>query len=133
MRMWDVNPAIMCRQHLLGEHSELHMFIGTFRKRISFKGYLANGLIDTNKVKQRHEQLVTEMTKRGYNHRSPIDEQLCADMATQFKNTEYDFSVEANLKELLRRCDRCRQNYEHSGLRANHFNPNTAHIHGETI
>ena len=26
MRMWMVNPRIMCRQHLLGEHVEIHMF-----------------------------------------------------------------------------------------------------------
>lgn len=25
MRMWMVDPTIMCRQHLLGEHYELHV------------------------------------------------------------------------------------------------------------
>src|SRR6516225_12082778 len=24
MRIWDVDPALLCRQHLLGEHRELH-------------------------------------------------------------------------------------------------------------
>lgn len=24
MRIWDLDPAILCRQHLLGEHRELH-------------------------------------------------------------------------------------------------------------
>ena len=28
MRMWLVNPALLCRQHLLGEHVEMHMFAG---------------------------------------------------------------------------------------------------------
>ena len=32
MRMWLVPPQLMCDQHLLGEHLEMHMFIGTIRK-----------------------------------------------------------------------------------------------------
>ena len=24
MRIWDVPPSLLCRQHLLGEHRELH-------------------------------------------------------------------------------------------------------------
>lgn len=28
MRMWMVDPKIMCRKHLLGEHLELHMLAG---------------------------------------------------------------------------------------------------------
>jgi hypothetical protein len=25
--MWMVDPRIMCRNHLLGEHAEIHMFV----------------------------------------------------------------------------------------------------------
>ena len=32
MRMWMVDPQIMCRQHLLGEHTEMHMFVGTLKR-----------------------------------------------------------------------------------------------------
>jgi hypothetical protein len=37
--MWMVDPRQMCRQHLLGEHNELHMFAGTMRKGIGLAGY----------------------------------------------------------------------------------------------
>lgn len=32
MRMWLVPPSHMCRKHLLGEHVELHMLLGTLKK-----------------------------------------------------------------------------------------------------
>lgn len=40
MRMWKVNPKNMCRQHLLGEHVECHMFVGAILKGISLSGYI---------------------------------------------------------------------------------------------
>ena len=35
MRMWNVDPKLMCNKHLLGEHVEMHMFFGTIQKGIS--------------------------------------------------------------------------------------------------
>lgn len=61
MRMWMVNPRIMCRQHLLGEHVEIHMFIGTLNRKKSVKGYLEKGLLEIHNLYARHEILVEEM------------------------------------------------------------------------
>ena len=33
MRMWMLNPKFLCRQHLLGEHSEIHKFRHNFVKK----------------------------------------------------------------------------------------------------
>lgn len=38
MRMWMVDPATMCDRHLLGEHAEIHMAIGTIAKGRSVAG-----------------------------------------------------------------------------------------------
>jgi hypothetical protein len=70
--MWMVDPKIMCRKHLLGEHAELHMFVGTIQKGVSLDGYVNRGLVDTSKIKLRHEILVLEMVVRGYRHNSPL-------------------------------------------------------------
>ena len=59
MRMWMVNPRIMCRQHLLGEHVEIHMFIGTINRRKSVQGYLEKGLLEIHNLYNRHEDLVS--------------------------------------------------------------------------
>jgi len=67
-----VDPKILCRKHLLGEHVELHMFVGTIQKGVSLDGYVSRGLVDTSKIASRHEALVEEMLARGYNHQSPL-------------------------------------------------------------
>ena len=46
MRQWFVNPKLMCRQHLLGEHCEIHMFIGSMKKQINMNGYISKDLLE---------------------------------------------------------------------------------------
>lgn len=46
MRMWMVPPIVMCQQHLLGEHVEMHMLIGAMKKGTSMAGYCQNGLME---------------------------------------------------------------------------------------
>ena len=72
MRMWMIDPKKMCDQHLLGEHVELHMLVGSIKKGISLNGYVRNGLIEPKSIIKRHEQLAKEMKRRGMNHRSPL-------------------------------------------------------------
>jgi len=86
MRIWDVSPRIFCRQHLLGEHRELHALwtILTEDKQayrrhpetIRWEGKLAA-------LYNRHEILVDEMLKRGYAHQSPLDVRLAIGQSKQ--------------------------------------------------
>lgn len=101
MRMWGVNPDKMCRAHLLGEHVEMHMFVGTINKNISIQGYLDKDLVDPSKIKERHDLLVKEMKKRGYNHASPLPDIL----TSHAKNI---LNIKNNELELKRRCGECR-------------------------
>lgn len=105
MRMWMVNPKIMCRLHLLGEHAEIHMFVGAINRGYSVKGYLTKGLLEIQSLYKRHEELVKEMKRRGYKHRSEIDE--------IWKHAERLGVVdkEKNLRQLIDRCSSCRQRY----------------------
>lgn len=70
MRMWMIEPETMCRKHLLGEHVELHMLCGCIIKGKLLSGY--KKLIETHNIKTRHQKLITEMKRRGYNHKSPL-------------------------------------------------------------
>lgn len=72
MRMWMVNPAQMCRRHLLGEHVECHMFLGTLKRGISVQGYFDHNCFEPASLEQRHRELADEMLRRGYNHQSPL-------------------------------------------------------------
>lgn len=86
MRVWDVDPAILCRQHLLGEHRELH---GLWNILVLGKsGYSRHP--ETRRwegklaaLYNRHEALVAEMSRRGYNHGSPLDRAHATGSAVQ--------------------------------------------------
>jgi hypothetical protein len=103
MRMWKVNPRVMCRRHLLGEHLEMHMFVGAIWRGRSLQGFIDNSLVETHHIVARHDELVDEMTKRGYNHQSPIEEPIPSTAISGHVD------VEANLVELARRCPACRE------------------------
>ncbi len=103
MRIWDLPPNILCRQHLLGEHRELHAIWTVLAGEKT--GYASHPETLRWKGNNRHEALVTEMCNRGYNHRSPLDE---VDARGESKQSEYVDTPERQL-ELLREegCD-CR-------------------------
>jgi hypothetical protein len=86
VRIWDIEPRLLCRQHLLGEHRELHGLwsILVHGKRgysrhpetLRWAGKLAA-------LYARHEALVAEMSRRGYTHRSPLDAEHATGAAVQ--------------------------------------------------
>jgi hypothetical protein len=78
MRIWDVEPRLLCRQHLLGEHRELHGLWNILTKHGGVGGYSQHP--ETRRwvgklaaLRARHEALVAEMTRRGYRHGSNLD------------------------------------------------------------
>lgn len=88
MRVWDVEPKLLCRQHLLGEHRELHGLWNILTKHKGKGGYGKHPetLRWVGRLKAlyvRHEALVEEMLKRGYEHHSPLDEKLAVGKAVQ--------------------------------------------------
>lgn len=72
MRDWKINPKYLCRKHLLGNHVELHMAVGSINKNISLAGYTSTGLLEVHNMRRRHEELVKEILARGYNHQSEL-------------------------------------------------------------
>ena len=107
MRMWMVDPKCMCDKHLLGEHVELHMFIGTIKKGVSLQGYVDNGLIETKKIYVRHNELVAEMERRGMKHKSPLPNVNFEKLPKA--HFDATVSVEESLAELQRRCPACHE------------------------
>src|SRR5262245_23421826 len=68
MRMWMVDPRKLCDKHLLGEHVELHMLVGSLRKKKTLTGFLEGGLVELHSIRSRHQELIAEMTRRGFRH-----------------------------------------------------------------
>lgn len=101
MRMWGLNPELLCNQHLLGEHVEMHMFAGTIQKGRSIKGYITKNLVDPSRIGARHDELATEMRRRKIKHTS--------DFPTPFPDLpQHPLSIQSNEVELCQRCSKCR-------------------------
>jgi hypothetical protein len=86
MRIWDIPPSQLCREHLLGEHRELHAMWTILTK--DKKGYRKHPETKRWEGKlaalyNRHTDEVEEMIKRNYNHHSPLDKALATGETTQ--------------------------------------------------
>ena len=108
MRIWDIPPNKLCRNHLLGEHRELHAIWSILVN--DKKGYANHPetLRWKNKLKAlyfRHEIIVKEMKKRGYNHKSPLDKSIL--MGLDFQN-EYINTIEEQIEILRNKKCKCK-------------------------
>ena len=105
MRMWMVDPKLMCRKHLLGEHVELHMILGCIEKDKSLKGYELTGLIDASQLPGRHQVIVEEMEHRGYNHKSHM--QPSEKVLKYIVSAVGSIEVSKSIADLKARCTEC--------------------------
>ena len=108
MRMWMVNPRRMCRQHLLGEHLECHMFVGAINAGTRLSGFARNGLLETSSLRQRHEALAKEMRRRGYRHSSPLPG-FQRNLFWWFGGNFGKVDRKRSQQELFKRCKMCRE------------------------
>ena len=102
MRMWMIDPTKMCNQHLLGEHVELHMLVGSLKKGRSIAGFAA--LVEVSSINSRHAELATEMESRGMVHKSPLTSDF-----PPFGSVDRAKS----LQNLVSRCEKCAQRNNH--------------------
>jgi hypothetical protein len=100
--MWMVNPSLLCDKHLLGEHVELHMLAGCILKNKSIKGFLDKKIVNPSKIYERHKDIVKEMKKRGFNHRSDLPDLSGKELPA------CEVNVEKSVRELFSRCEKCR-------------------------
>lgn len=104
-RMWLIKPQKLCKDHLLGEHNEIHKAYGGLLNHphgeAIIKGQVEDGNIDTSKMKVHHSVLVDEMKNRGYNHDSPFNYELTEHYGVGC------IDVEQNRVDLSQRCEEC--------------------------
>lgn len=101
MRMWMCSPKILCKNHLLGEHGEIHKHRHNFIKHHKMDWRI--GQIEPESMQKRHDELVKEMIARGYNHKSPYEQPDVSYLPIML--------VDRNkaLVDLLERCPECRK------------------------
>ncbi|MEM0272664.1 MAG: pyrimidine dimer DNA glycosylase/endonuclease V [Thermoprotei archaeon] len=108
MRIWDLDPSLLCDRHLLGEHRELHaiwcVIVNNKRgyarhpETMRWRGKLAA-------LYERHEALVRELSARGFKHNSPLDRALAT--GSRYQDV-YVNTVEEQIMILRRKGCGCR-------------------------
>ena len=107
MRMWMVNPALMCNKHLLGEHVECHMLVGHLQRKRRITNYIRLNLLQPKSLRERHDQLAMEMKNRGMLHKSPLPEYDLSYLPDEHRI--YIVNADESFTELSRRCQECRE------------------------
>ena len=108
MRIWDLPPERLCRNHLLGEHRELHAIWSVLTN--NRRGYSAHPEVLRWKGRLRalflrHEDLVAEMLRRGYRHGSPLDPALARGASVQTVYVDLPGDQIARLRGKRCECD----------------------------
>jgi len=90
MRVWDVDPSLLCNKHLNGEHREIHAIHSILLN--DKRGYRHHpevlrwvGKLDA--LRKRHGEVVSAMIMRGMNHYSPLVTVGDSDTQNSFVNT----------------------------------------------
>lgn len=110
MRMWMVEPKILCRKHLLGEHLECHMFLGAMQRSKNLDGFIKGNLFEVDSLFFRHLLLSQEMEDRKYNHKSPLN--LGTYIRTKKLYSNRTIDIERSLVDLIGRCPECKKRLE---------------------
>lgn len=109
MRMWMINPKLLCNKHLLGEHGEIHKHRHNFVKQHSIAKRISPVVqIQPSAMQTRHDELAEEMLRRGMNHQSPFEQPDISYLPDFERNAVVDISV--SMSDLIQRCPICEKN-----------------------
>lgn len=75
MRMHMIYGFLLCKNHLSGEHFEIHKHRHVFVKKWSIDKRITpeDVQIEPMSMKQRHDELAAELLRRGGTHKSPYE------------------------------------------------------------
>ncbi len=103
MRMWMINPELMCNQHLLGEHFEIHKAIGNLKHSGRWAKSLAKkSFLEPQNALKRHDKLAAEMANRKMKHESPL----------KLDGVDLPYgkvNLKKSVQDLTKRCNKCKE------------------------
>jgi len=110
--MWMLKPSLLCNQHLLGEHYELHKLAGHIAKGRKLGKLALQQFVEPLAIWDRHDLLAKEMKKRNLNHNAYI--KYSRDILLNLDNTEKNTKVDLkkSFSDLYKRCKKCRKRKE---------------------
>jgi hypothetical protein len=109
--MWMIDPRLLCKNHLLGEHNEIHKHRPSFVKKHSMAGRV--GQIEPLSMKSRHDELAKEMLRRWpkeNGHASPYEMPDLSYLPCEHRGSRVD-TIES-MRLAYKKCSECRENIE---------------------
>lgn len=101
MRMWMIEPKLMCKQHLLGEHFEIHKAVGNLRYSGKWtKSLIKKGFLEPQNFVRRHNQLAKEMQRRNMKHQSELN-------VNEIELPKGKIDIKKSFSDLKKRCKEC--------------------------
>lgn len=109
-RMWMVPARHLCQSHLAEEHTQIHELAGHLNRGKQVDSYIANNGLEPQSIRERHEALAKELSKRKTGHNSHLPEIIkVSHLPPEVR--AYKVDTEASLMALLKRCMMCRDRY----------------------
>lgn len=107
-RQWLSDPRLMCKQHILGEHLEAHIFVSKMQKETSLKGFRKGSMFfGAEFVKSRHDK-IAKLLKQP--HKTPL---FIGEL--EIKNYPYIaptlYDLTKSMEDLLGRCEECKRKH----------------------
>ena len=104
MRMWMLDPKMMCMKHIVGEHGEIHKHRHNFVKKYNISGRIKPIVqICPELMEKRHNELVAYLKT----HKSPYIQPNLSHLSDEERFAEVD--IEYNKKDLASRCPECKK------------------------
>lgn len=111
MRMWMVDPKLLCTKHLLGEHGEIHKHRHNFMKQHRITKRISPVVqIEPMQMEARHNELAAELIRRKYNHNSPFEQPDISYLNDSERLAKVD--INNSLMDLINRCPECAKRIE---------------------
>ena len=113
-----VNPRFLCRNHLLGEHHELHYLHNWLKEKKQIDGWIKTDCLEPLSIFDRHDVLVREMERRQYKHKSPLNTGIVFGLFTHLPNESFWHKInrEQSLQLLKDRCQECKKRIDYYEL-----------------
>ncbi len=99
-----VDPRVLCRKYLLGEHVEFHMAAAWLLKGKRVAGWVESNCLEPKSIGRRHTAFTEEMLRRGYRHASPPTQPVVG----EHQHPKAIVDCAKALAELVWRCPGCK-------------------------
>lgn len=107
MRMWMIDPKLLCQRHLFREHCEIHRLVAILRNGFSIRGFLYKRVIDPSRIYHRHNEIEAEIIQRGGTPNSPLSEAECCAFSRWHGSVRID--IGRSLSDLSSCCNECQK------------------------